>query len=267
MEKLDSAVMEEQILLLLDGELDPKQEKLVWRQIEHFPEYRAMYEEYKQVYLIAEEMEIPAFDYKHLLKEEGAFVSRKKFKLAPVWGVAAGITVILGLSYFLMQETKTNEKEWVKSEKVQEVLQPNLPPNLRDSLHFKRPLPKNTTTPKRNTIESKVQKNVPQLAMVRQNEKTPEVKTTIPSLAHQNIAGLAELEYNAPQSLPQLLVAAVPELEGNYKEGIKIEFSESKGLLSEMVKAGQWIMGEHKHEKTIQIAIGDNEKRTIKFKL
>lgn len=268
MEKLDSAVMEEQILLLLDGELSPKQEKIVWQQIELFSEYRALYEEYKQVYLVPEELEIPTYNHNALLKDESGFVAMSRFKLAPIWGIAAGLALVLGITYYLQQADQNTDKVLVKSDRINEVLQSNLPPHFRDSINAKKPVPKGNTNSKKTTVEAKVQQQSNPQLVLNDAGDLPQKRKEMPVLAQHKLQSLPLLvNQNKVGKIPNFDATEPAKFDALAIDNSENDQFEPKGLLSDMVKAGQWIFGEKRQEKTIEIAIGDNEKRTIKFKL
>ncbi len=267
MEQFEKAYMEEQILLLLDGELDAAQAGKVWEQIEAFPEYKALYEEYASAYLTMEEAAIPTVDFSYLEKgsEYDSPPMAIKRSLKPAWGIAAGLALILATGVLLRLSNKESaqwDNSLVKSDKIHQVVQTPIQQAM-DSLERKPEVKKAPITPRSKPAPKKNGDTEMRLAL--QDNVAPRVALT--SIYEGTARRIEQLESGAVHEVPARNNYNYVSLPQQVKAADDFKLESSNGLLPEMIKAGQWIFGEHKNNTTVEIAIGNNEKRSIKFKL
>jgi len=249
MEQFEQAYMEEQILLLLDGELNTEQADQVWAQIEAFPEYKALYEEYASVYFEQEEA-IPNIDFSYLEKGSAAELPPMKVKrsLKPVCEIAA------------------TDHGLAKSDKIHQTVQGPIQQLAIDSLERKLDLKKAPQMNKSKQAPKRYKDAELRLAL-QDNASTPSQRVAISSIYKDQVSGIAQVQSGALQEVPGRNSDYYASLPQPLKASEELELKESGGLLPDMIKAGQWIFGERKNTTTVEIAIGNNEKRSIKFKL
>lgn len=273
MEQFEQTYMEEQILLLLDNELDAVQAGKVWAQIEAFPEYKALYEEYASVYLTKEEAtNIPLIDFSYLQKgseyELPPMPIKRSFNFKPAWGIAAGVALILAAGLLLRNNNEVAQMDsgLVKSDKIHQTVQAPIQQLAIDSLERK---PGNRKTPQQHKSRLGHQKSREQELRLALQEHTaaPGTRAALASIYEEAMSGIALVESNVIQEVPARNNNYYVSLPKQPKPGEDLKLETSNGLLPEMIKAGQWIFGDHKNNTTVEIAIGNNEKRSIKFKL
>lgn len=270
MEQFEQAYMEEQILLLLDGELNAEQADIVWAQIEAFPEYKALYEEYASVYFEQEEA-IPNIDFSYLEKGSAAELPPMKVKRSfkPVWGIAAGLALVLTTGILIRMnntEIAAIDKGLAKSDKIHQTVQGPIQQLAIDSLERKLDLKKAPQLNKSKQAPKRYKDAELRLAL-QDNAGTPGQRAAISSIYKDEASGVALVHSGALQEVPGRNSDYYASLPQPLKAAEELDLKESGGLLPDMIKAGQWIFGERKNTTTVEIAIGNNEKRSIKFKL
>lgn len=266
MEQFEQAYMEEQILLLLDQELDAVEAGKVWAQIEAFPEYKALYEEYASVYLAQEEHQ-PAIDFSYLEKGSEYDLPPMQIKRSfkPVWGIAAGVALILATGILLRMnnnEVAQMDSSLVKSDKIHQVVQAPIQQAI-DSLERKSDLRKAPAIHKAKPAPKKNEGAELRLAL-QDNTAT---RAALASIYEGTSQGVAQVKSSVIKEVPARNNNYYVSLPKQPKPVDDLNLESSNGLLPEMIKAGQWIFGDHKNNTTVEIAIGNNEKRSIKFKL
>lgn len=270
MKQFEQAYMEEQILLLLDNELDAEQAGKVWAQIEAFPEYKALYEEYASVYL-TQENNLPAIDFSYLEKgseyELPPMQLKRTFK--PAWGIAAGLALILATGILLRMnnnEVAQLDGGLAKSDKIHQTVQAPIHQLATDSLERK---PGSRKAPQSNRSKQEYQKDrAPELKLaIAGNARVPASRPDIASIYEDVSGGVSRINSNTLQEATARNSNYYVSLPAPVKNADELNLETSNGLLPEMIKAGQWIFGDRKNTTTVEIAIGNNEKRSIKFKL
>lgn len=270
MEQFEEAYMEEQILLLLDNELDTEQAGKVWAQIEAFPEYKALYEEYASVYLTQED-NLPLIDFSYLEKgseyELPPMQIKKTFK--PAWGIAAGIALILATGILLRvnnNEVAQLDGGLAKSDKIHQALQAPMHQLAADSLERK---PGSRKVPQPNRSRQVHQKGRGQelKLAIAGSETVPASRSAVASIYQGDASGVSRVNSSKLQEAAGTHNNYYVSLPAPVKSPDELKLETSNGLLPEMIKAGQWIFGDRKNNTTVEIAIGNNEKRSIKFKL
>ncbi len=268
MEQFEKAYMEEQILLLLDQELDAVQAGRVWAQIEAFPEYKALYEEYASVYLTQDEGAIPVVDFSYLEKGSEYDLPPMQIKRSfkPVWGIAAGVALILTTGILLRMknnEVAQMDSSLVKSDKIHQTVQAPIHQLAVDSLERKPDLRK---APQINKSKPEHKKNNgTDLRLALQDNTAP--RATLASIYEGTSQGVAQVKSSVINEVPARNNNYYVSLPKQPKPVDDLNLESSNGLLPDMIKAGQWIFGDHKNNTTVEIAIGNSEKRSIKFKL
>lgn len=270
MEQFEQAYMEEQILLLLDNELDTEQAGRVWAQIEAFPEYKALYEEYASVYLTQED-NLPVMDFSYLEKgsdyELPPMSIKRTFK--PAWGIAAGIALILATGILLRvnnNEVAQLDGGLAKSDKIHQTVQAPMHQLATDSLERK---PGSRKAPQPNRSRQVYQKDRGQelKLAIASNATTPTSRSAVASIYQGDASGVSRVNSSELQEVTARNNNYYVSLPAPVKNPDELNLETSNGLLPEMIKAGQWIFGDRKNNTTVEIAIGNNEKRSIKFKL
>jgi len=267
MEQFEKAYMEEQILLLLDQELDAVQAGKVWAQIDAFPEYKALYEEYASVYLTEDDNE-PAIDFSYLEKGSEYELPRMPIKRSfkPAWGIAAGVALILTTGILLRMnnnEVAQMDSSLVKSDKIHQTVQAPIHQLAVDSLERKPDLRK---APQINKSKPEHKKNNGTDLRLALQDNTA-TRATLASIYEGTSQGVAQVKSSVINEVPARNNNYYVSLPKQPKPVDDLNLESSNGLLPEMIKAGQWIFGDHKNNTTVEIAIGNNEKRSIKFKL
>ncbi|GEM_PF-1513201 len=270
MEQFEQAYMEEQILLLLDNELDTEQAGKVWAQIAAFPEYKALYEEYASVYLTQED-NLPVMDFSYLEKGSEYELPPMQIKrtIKPAWGIAAGIALILATGILLrMNNNEVGQLDGglAKSDKIHQAVQAPMHQLATDSLERK---PDSRKVPQPNRprqVHQKARDQELKLALA-DNKALPVSRATVASIYQGDAAGISQVNSSKLQEAAARNNSYYVSLPGPAKMPEELNLETSNGLLPEMIKAGQWIFGERKSNTTVEIAIGNNEKRSIKFKL
>lgn len=271
MEKLGYVAMEEQILLLLDNELTPEQSDTVWEQIEAFSEYRALYEEYAVVYFGNEDIvQAPDFSYlKKMEQEEVAVLMRPRKTSKPIWGIAASVAILLTLSALLWSDRsqELTEHRITKSDKVHQLTESPIKMLQEDSLNRRQEALRSKESRPSKDRSSVRAGNGSSLAVLHEEVIEKKERNITTDLASGLSGGL------------QLIDVSIPELEEKYVAAAAIADNmrplsdrtpgnyDPRGLLPEMIKAGQWIFGDHKQSTTVEFAIGNNENRKLKIKL
>lgn len=268
MEQFEKAYMEEQILLLLDNELDAVQAGKVRAQMEAFPEYKALYEEYASVYLIQEEDEnIPVVDFSYLEKGEAYDRPPMQIKrsLKPAWGIAVGIALILATGILLKMNNNGAQLDdgLAKSDKIHQAVQAPMHQLATDSLERKPDLRKSPAIHKPKAAPKKNER--PELRLALQDNNAP--GTALTSIYEGKTSGVHPVKRSAIHGMYTRNNPHYANLPSPQKSTDELKLETSNGLLPDMIKAGQWIFGDHKKNTTVEIAIGNNEKRSIKFKL
>lgn len=268
MRKWNTEEVEEQILLLLDKELSAEQAAAVWAQIETFPEYNALYEEFVSVYLEPEESQI---NFSYLQKEEdekAATPMKLKKQWRPVWGIAAGIAIVATTTFALWQMNNNEhslDHQIVKSDKLSQNYSTPLQQLAQDSLNNKakqHEAGSKSEKPKQQTVKVKTE-----AGLAKKVIETPEIKNPVveASLATNMYSKIETISSNAPKIDSNIAFDA--SIDDNSLANIAEEISnDAKGLFPEILKAGQWIFGERKQSTTVEIAIGNKESKTIKLK-
>lgn len=272
MEQFEQAYMEEQILLLLDNELDAEQAGIVWAQIEAFPEYKALYEEYASVYLEQDE-HLPVIDFSYLEKDSASDIPpmqiKKTFK--PAWGIAAGVALILTTGILLRMNNKEIAQMGsglVKSDKVHQTVQAPIQQLAIDSMdRSKTDIRKTPQTGKTKPVQKKNREPELRMALADQTTQQQAARVSVASIYQGDASGIARVNSTQLQEAPARGNKFYVSLPAPSKAIDELNLQNSNGLLPDMIKAGQWIFGERKNTTTVEIAIGNNEKRSIKFKL
>lgn len=274
MEKLGYEEMEEQILLLLDNELTAEQSEKVWALIDTFPEYRALYEDYAAVYLEADEfVETP--DLSYLKKEEKTAVSvpmRPMRTHKPLWGVAASVAIVVTLSVLFWNDGAQEhhlQDSLTKSDKLHQLTESPIKVLERDSLDKQQETLKqkeNKPATKDRTVRAAHESR---LAVQHEDVIPKEGRYIETDLAKGFSDDLQLIAVKAPRPKESYRAAtAALAYAHSAPVGEKDPGDhDSKGLLPEMIKAGQWIFGDHKQGTTVEFAIGNNENRKFKIKL
>lgn len=266
MEQFEKAYMEEQILLLLDQELDAAQAGKVWAQIEAFPEYKALYEEYASVYLTEDDHE-PVIDFSYLEKGSEYDLPPMQIKRSfkPAWGIAAGIALILATGVLLRMnnnEITQMNSGLVKSDKIHQVVQEPIQQAI-DSLERKPDVRKGPAINKSKPAPGKKENKELRLAL----EENTNPRAALTSIYEGTSVGIDQVKSGDLQDVRTRNNDYYVSLPKQPKPMDDLKLESSNGLLPDMIKAGQWIFGDHKNNTTVEIAIGNNEKRSIKFKL
>lgn len=271
MEQFEQAYMEEQILLLLDNELDAEQAGVVWAQIEAFPEYKALYEEYASVYLEQDE-QLPAIDFSYLEKGSESDLPPMQIKrtFKPAWGIAAGVALILATGILLRMnnnEIAHIDNGLVKSDKIHQTVQAPIHQLATDSLERKADIRKTPQLNKSKPVHKKNREQDLRLAVADHTTQQQASRVSVVSIYGGDASGIAKVNSSKLQEAPQGSNKYYVSLPAPAKAIDELNLQNSNGLLPDMIKAGQWIFGERKNTTTVEIAIGNNEKRSIKFKL
>lgn len=271
MEQFEQAYMEEQILLLLDNELDAEQAGMVWAQIEAFPEYKALYEEYASVYLEQDE-HLPAIDFSYLEKGSEADLPPMQIKrtFKPAWGIAAGVALILAAGISLRMNNNQlaqMDSGLVKSDKIHQTVQAPIQQLAIDSMERKTDTRKAPQLNKSKPAHKKSQEQELRLALADNTSPRQGPRTAVARIYQGETSGIARLHSSKLQEAAAERKKYYVSLPAPAKVTDELNLENSNGLLPDMIKAGQWIFGERKNTTTVEIAIGNNEKRSIKFKL
>lgn len=270
MKMWDKEYIEEQILLLLDKELSAQEEEKVWQQINAHPEYKQLYDEYAMIYLDAptDEQEI---DFSYLKqKESTAFVPIKKQK--PIWkpalGIAAGLAIMIGLGIINSNKNVLESTfEVVKSDNVNPMFQSPVQKLASDTANQKKTIHQQPKAAKPKQINET--KNETKLAMVTPVIPEQQVRNNIATLS-QNEKEVTIAKLSVPKlrnKFENTSTNLSTSIALSKKDKTLDNESDAKGLLPEVIKAGQWIFGDRKESTTIEFAIGNKENRTFKIKL
>lgn len=271
MKQFERAEMEEQILLLLDNELDAEQAGMVWAQIEAFPEYKALYEEYASVYLEQEE-NLPAIDFSYLEKGSESDMPPMQIKrtFKPAWGIAAGVALILATGILLRMnnsEIAQMDSALVKSDKIHQTVQAPIQQLAIDSLERRTDIRKTPQAGKAKQAQKKTREQDLRLALADNTTQQQPSRISVASIYGGDASGVARVNSSKVQEAPATSNKYYVSLPAPAKVIDDLKLENSNGLLPDMIKAGQWIFGERKNPTTVEIAIGNSEKRSIKFKL
>lgn len=258
MKHTDNQYIEEQILLLVDGELDPAQEQTIRDIIAGSPEYQALYDTY--ISLKLEDGQDIVCTFKDELKkpETIAFVPAPKRSRWPYYAAAAlaPIAIISALWFGSQQEQLHQDNSLAKSQLPQQ-LNTALPP-VQESTGNNKPKTNSATPVKRKTekIVHKANPDPGTLALIKPEATAPEVQRTVQLLANQS----ADISVATLQTSPILPIAenntAATEDMALALARIAKDDNAPKGLLGDVINAGNWLLNEEK-TTTVEISLGN----------
>lgn len=255
MKHTDINYIEEQIMLLVDGELNPEQEQAILEIIDTKEVYQQLYADYLSLKLDPEEEMV--YPFKESLKKTVEMVPAAPKRRWPLYAAAAILPLAVLSSVWIFMRQDSTEQSLTKSQ---------LPPV------FTSPIP--TTTAPKPTVKpakpqllavvektgTEVQKPKPQHNNpVRQNT-TSENENTIPTRTVALIHAPQANSYNdiAVASSPVNPIAA-PYAAIAYEEDLP-DFNgrdnTPKGLLGNVINAGNWFFNEEK-TTTIELSLGN----------
>ncbi|WP_222166509.1 hypothetical protein [Edaphocola aurantiacus] len=259
MKHTDNQYIEEQILLLVDGELDPAQEQNVRDIIAGSPEYQELYDTYLSLKLEDEQDIVCTFKDELKKPETIAFVpAPKRSSRWPYYAAAAlaPIAIISALWFGAQQEQVYKDNSLVKSQLPQN-LNTALPPAQEPTGNNKSK--NNTNTPVKRKTEKIVRKANPDpgtLALIRPEETAPEVQRTVRLLANQSTdISLATVQTSPIRPIAENNTTAMEDMTLALAKIAKDDHA-PKGLLGDVINAGNWLLNEEK-STTVEISLGN----------
>lgn len=257
MKHTDNQYIEEQIILLVDGELAPEQEKIIREIIKGNPEYQDLYHTYLSVQL-EPDTDITC-TFKEALKkpETIAFLPPVKRKSRwPLYAAAALAPIAIISAIWLGNQANHTQTEG-------SIVKSQLPPS------FNIPVPATGTTS--SSPKSKVKTTVPKriahqpgiknapdpgtLAQTKPEQPVPEARKAIYLIGSET----ADIQIAAVHSSPINPIAenVLPANEALTKELAGLSHDAMpKGLLGDVIKAGNWILNEKK-STTVELSLGN----------
>ena len=270
MKHTDNQYIEEQIMLLADGELDPAQEQTIRDIIAGSAEYQKLYDTYLSLKLEDDPEVVCTFKDELKKPETMAFIpALKRNNRWPYYAAAAlaPIAIISALWFGTQQERLYKDNSLVKSQLPQSLNTP-LPPAQESTLNQKSKSNTSTTPVKRKTekIARKANPDPGTLALIRPEETMPQTQRTVHLLANQS----ADMPVAAVQTSP---IRPVAEQNTTVTDDMALALAKisrderaPKGLLGDVINAGNWLLNEEK-STTIEISLGNLVHKTYTITL
>lgn len=254
MKHTDNQYIEEQILLLVDGELDPAQEQTIRDIIAGSPEYQELYDTYLSLKLEEEADVVCTFKEELKKPETIAFIPAKRRTRWPLYAAAAlAPIVILSTLWFNTQQERLNTDNTLAKSQLPQNLSTPLPAEPASSNK-----PKNNTPPKRKNekIARKANPDPGTLAVINRYEESPEVQREVRLIN----TGTKALPIAAVHTSP---INPVAENNTTATEEVALALAKlsredqtPKGLLGDVIQAGNWLLKEEK-STTVEISLGN----------
>jgi hypothetical protein len=262
--ELNENNIEEQILLLADGELDAAEAAAVMAYIGAHTEYRAMLELYRSVKLEPEESIV--FPGKELLLQEETAAVTFRARTTHVWHWAAAVILFLvaGIAAALLLQ-RPGYKEAASLAKLSPIIQQTLPPAIQKGNPVASVSRKEQIAPKqaRKTLRQKTNSIIPR-------QSPAAVSETLQQRQPDAIASLATVERQAlPVSDDRVIVIRERKetvavagqqqpswspLKAETIEGVNELLTQVRGLKEEVREKGQLL-----RKATIVLRLGDKE--------
>jgi len=259
MKHTDNQYIEEQILLLVDGELDPAQEQTIRDIMAGSPEYQELYDTYLSLKLEEEQDIVCTFKDELKKPETMAFVpsTRRKSKW-PLYAAAAlaPIAIISALWLSTQQEQRLDtDNSLVKSQLPQSLNTP-LPPVQETGSNTNK---SKTATPPKKKADKIVRKANPDpgtLALINRYEESPEVQREVHLIGKSSEALSVAAVQNSPiHPVAENSTSATDDMALALAK-ISQDQETPKGLLGDVINAGNWLLKQEK-STTVEISLGN----------